>query len=206
MTKIVSFLHNDSKLLAANSYLLYDEDNNAVVIDPSLEDKEIINYAKHNKLKIKAILLTHGHYDHIRGVDYLVKHTKAPLYISTYEVPLLTKPEFNGIEEEKVIVKTKAIEIDDNDIINVLNEPIKVIATPYHTEGGVCYYLEDSKILISGDSLFKLWLGRTDLITSCPEKREESLKKLMKLPDDVIVYPGHGYDTTIGNERKRIIF
>ena len=103
---------------------------------------------------------------------------------------------------EPVYIKSKIDTISDKQELNILSEPIRVIETPYHTIGSVCYYLKDSKILFSGDSLFKDSIGRDDLPTSIPYRKSASLNKIMSLPEDVKVYPGHGLFTSIGEEKK----
>ena len=96
----------------------------------------------------------------------------------------------------------KATTVSDKEIINELKEGIEVIETPFHTRGSVCYYLEDSGILFSGDTLFKSSIGRDDFPGSCPKEKDRSLAKIMELSDTVKVYPGHGLFTFIGEEKK----
>jgi len=202
--KIIPFTYHDEDDLCANTYVLVDETNSCVVVDPSVDYNGIIDYINKNSLTLKAVLLTHSHFDHMRGVDRLKNKFKCPLYVGFDDIDGLTDISKNCSRYygKWVRVESKALPVSDNDILNVVDEPIKVIYTPYHTCGSVCYYLQQSNLLLSGDSLFKMAIGRSDLPTSTPESTEESLMKLFRLPDETKVYPGHGAQTTIKSERK----
>ena len=102
-----------------------------------------------------------------------------------------------------VSINSKANTVKDFDTIKGLEEDVLVIHTPFHTVGSVCYYFSNNKILFSGDTLFYNAIGRNDLITSVPGKTKESIRKIFTLPDEVKVYPGHGINTTIGEERYK---
>lgn len=203
--KVIPFISKSILELSANSYFLIDEQNRAIVIDPSFEGREAIDFLKNNHLTLKAILLTHGHFDHIRGVNILLKEYNVPVYIGEEDEEFLTNPTLNcsdRFSRKNITLKAEPILIKDGDSINVLSESIFVIATPYHTEGSKCFYLKDSDILFSGDSLFKESVGRSDFSTSSPHKMKDSLKKLMSLPKETKVYPGHNEETTIEHEQK----
>lgn len=198
--KIECFYYNSREELAANTYLLIDK-NECVVVDPSCDYDGVIEYINNNNLKLKAILITHAHFDHIRGVNRLAKCFNTPIYCHFLDIDALKNPHLNCSEENNVIVNFAPIAIEDGQILNLLkNEPIKVIHTPYHTIGSVCFYFTKSKILISGDSLFKMTIGRDDLPTSDPNSKRSSLSKLSVLPEETKVYPGHGSMTTIKHE------
>lgn len=201
--KVEAFTYKFEDELAANTYIAIDDSNKCIIIDPSVDYDGIVLFIKKNKLKPKAILLTHGHFDHIRGVDRLVSTYKIPLYCHYLDNDLLydTNKNCSGDYYEQIILKSKALLVKDNDLINVFGDTIKVIHTPYHTEGSVCYLLVNSNILFSGDSLFKLTVGRDDLPNSVPSEKANSLKKIMTLNDDIKVYPGHGNSTNLGYER-----
>ena len=202
--RIIPFYHTSFDL-CSNTFLLIDDSNNCVVIDPSTVDDGVINTLKNNHLNLKGILLTHGHFDHIRGVKHLLDAFKVNVYIHSNDVPLLTNPSLNcsdRFSRENITLKTKSITISDGQEVGLLEEKIKVIHTPFHTMGSVCFYLPDAKALISGDTLFQYSIGRVDLATSNPSLVGSSLKKIMSLPDDTRVYAGHGPETTIGTERK----
>ena len=199
-----SFTYEYDNELYANTYIFFNDNKNCVIIDPSKEDEKVVKYIRDNGLSLKAILLTHGHYDHIRGVDMLVEAFKAPVYIHKFEKKLLEEPELNcsdRFSRKEVIIKSKTIDIEDGMRIKGLDEDVIVLFTPYHTKGSCCFYLKDSKILLSGDSLFFEGFGRYDLKTSQPSKVRESLEKILSLPSDTLVYPGHGQWTSIQHER-----
>ena len=201
--KVIPFIYNDEDDLMANTYVVIDN-KDCIVIDPSKAYEGIVQYIIKNGLTLKAILLTHGHFDHMRGIDILVNTFHAPLYIGFYDEPNLLDARKNlstYMNDENLIVQAKALTVFNKEVIKVLSEDIEVIETPFHTKGSVCYYLKDSKLLFSGDTLFKLSIGRDDLPGSEPRQKMNSLKKLMMLPNDVKVYPGHGGFTNIYDEK-----
>ncbi len=202
--KIVPFIYDDIDDLFANTYLLIDKSSSCVVIDPSKDNDNLINYIRKNNLVLKAILLTHGHFDHIRGVSRLVTAFNCPVYISFEEKETLTNTLFNCsyMGENEVIVDEEVTLVNDGDAIDILDEPISVIATPFHTKGSLCYYLKESKALFSGDFLFEGSVGRCDLPTSSRKDFANSISKILALPDETKVYPGHGSFTSIARERK----
>lgn len=202
--QLTPFIYHDTDDLMAHTYVLAMDNGNCIVIDPSNSNDSIINFLEKNSLNCVAVLLTHAHFDHMRGVDKLVNKYNAKLYVGFDDVPALKDQEKNcsyycGTD---VVVNAEAIPVADNEILHLIDEDIKVIYTPYHTCGSVSYYLEKSGVVFTGDSLFANAVGRTDLPTSTPRSLEDSISKLMKLPDDVKVYPGHGRFTTIGTERR----
>ncbi len=202
--KVEKFNYNDRDDLFANTYVVSDSLNNAVIIDPSVDYDGIINYLERNSLTPKAILLTHGHFDHIRGVSRLINKYNIPVYIHFLETPLLTDPYLNGSElfGNSVSLSNIAtlITITDKQVLKILENEIIVIHTPYHTEGSVCYYIKKDNILFTGDTLFKLSVGRNDLPTSTSKYTESTFDKLKALPEATKVYPGHEGNTTIGFE------
>ena len=188
--------------LENNIYLLLDENSKkAVIIDAAENLPEIQEEAK--GYTVEKILLTHGHFDHIMGLTDLKKTFNAKAVINKNDIiisdnineftRLFNLPDSNPPSYEEFI--------SDGDEISVGNMKIKVIATPGHTEGGVCYLVDNN--LFSGDTLFRQSVGRTDLFGGNFEKLSDSIKKkLFKLDDKTKVYPGHGPDTTIGFEKK----
>lgn len=195
----------------ANSYLVIDKNSNCLLIDTNEKVDEIIKTIKRDNLTLKAILLTHGHYDHMVGINEFLKRIdpELPVYLYKEEVPFLTHQSLNlakfideNVPSSYVIEAKNIVKLSEGDKIDILSEAISVIHTPFHTSGSLCYFLEDENALFSGDTLFYSSIGRTDLPTSEPHKIETSLEKLMKLDDEVVVYPGHGKSTTIGREKK----
>lgn len=192
-------------ICATNTYFLYKEDSrDIVVIDPA--DKGDFLYGKFNEkgFNVKAIILTHGHFDHIWGIELLKELSEAPVYASEDEKELLKNVNENAskMAGRPCTVKPDFL-LKDNEEFELCGIKIKMIKTPGHTIGGCCYYIEDAGFLISGDTLFRESVGRTDLPTGSMGTLVKSIKeKIMVLPDDTKVYPGHGPETTIGFEKE----
>ena len=190
--------------LENNMYLLVDEKTKqAVLIDATALVSEIIDTVKELGADVKYILLTHGHFDHIMGLNDLKEALNAQAVINKNDLTLSDKiNEFTrmfNMPETTPSVYEKFV--DDGDVIQAGDMKIKVISTPGHTEGGVCYLVDDN--LFSGDTLFRDSVGRTDLWGGNFEKLSDSIKnKLFKLDDNIKVFPGHGPMTTIGYEKK----
>jgi len=183
--------------LPTNSYLVYDK-GEAILIDCGGEEETILKFLKKHPIKLKYILLTHGHFDHIE-VHKILKETKAKLGIHKKDSLMLRHPANLSYNDMEPIHED--FNIHGGDIFRISNTELEVIETPGHSPGGICFYSEKSKILFSGDTLFKKAIGRTDLPLSNEKDMIKSLKRLMKLKDDIQVYPGHGDQTTIGKER-----
>ncbi len=191
--------------LDTNCYIIYNEDSNkAIIIDPADQAQEIIKQLGEAALTPVAILLTHGHFDHIMATSAVAKEYNIPIYTSEAEKELLGNAKLNCAEMMgKSYILTPDIYIKDNEVLTLAGLTIKVIHTPGHTAGGLCYYFEKEAVLISGDTLFFESIGRTDFPTGNSTNLLESIQnKLMTLPDEVKVYTGHGENTTIGHERN----
>ena len=202
MLEVIPFLYEDIDELKANTYLIKDNKKKCVVVDPGVDNDKLGDYIKKNKLSLQAVLLTHAHVDHMRGVDRLVDRFKCDLYIGFDDEIGLTDEEYNCAVEldESLIIRAKAKTVADNEILKILSEDIKVIYTPFHTRGSVCYYFINNKLLFSGDTLFKMSVGRDDLPGAIPSKRRESLEKIKKLLEETKIYPGHGPNTVLKTE------
>lgn len=188
-----------------NCYIVRDPGSKeAVVIDPADQAEKIDKYLKENDLVCKRILLTHGHFDHITGAESLKGLTGADIYAHENEVDLLRDPDLNASAIMGYEVRLEPdILLKDKEEFEAAGMTWQVIYTPGHTGGGVCYYLKDKGILFSGDTLFHESVGRTDLPTGNHEQLMESVNgRLLVLPDETEVYPGHGRPTTIGHERS----
>ncbi|WP_250227536.1 MBL fold metallo-hydrolase [Anaeropeptidivorans aminofermentans] len=193
-----------------NAYIYYDENTKeAVLIDPGKDEDKLIHALNENGLVLKAILLTHGHFDHISAVNEVIAKINVPVYAHEDEIDFLLDPMENESKRlgwHAVSVKTDVV-LKEGDIVKVGEGELKVIHTPGHTKGGVCYYDEKNGILFSGDSLFFESVGRSDFPYGDGKALVENLKKkIAVLPEDVKVLPGHGRATTIGHEKKMNFF
>jgi len=189
--------------ILTNCYILADpETKEGVVIDPGADFEKIWKNIEKNGVIVKKIVATHGHYDHLGAVNELRKKTKAEFLIHKEDVIFAEHPEANGsalFGDGTVSAKADAF-LKEGDTVKAGNLELKVIHTPGHSPGGIC--LLTGEELFSGDTLFYRSIGRTDFANASFYVIMESLKKLMKLPDATKVYPGHGYLTTIGEERR----
>ena len=202
MIQVIPFIYESNDELYANTYVLIDDNKDCVVIDPGKAYDGLVNYIKKNILNLKAILLTHGHVDHIRGVDTLVKAFKAPVYIGFDDLMMLTDT-FSNCSEflgEKVVVTAKADTLADKDVLHLLDEDILIIHTPYHTAGSLCFYLKESNLLFTGDYLFMHGIGRADLPNAKPHAFNSSLNKLKMLSGEAKLFPGHGKTSVLQKE------
>lgn len=190
--------------LLTNCYIAADEDTkNAVLFDAPSDAKKIIEYLNKNDLTLTHIFLTHAHFDHIMALEEIKNATGAKLLLHKEEEKYLNDPDLNlsGENPIKLAKSDNDILLSDGDEIMVDSIKIKVIHTPGHTVGGVCYLIDD--ILISGDTLFSGSIGRSDFPLGNFDTEITSIKeKLLVLDDDIKVYPGHGFSTTIGKQRK----
>ena len=187
-----------------NCFFLINEDTKELlIIDPADRAQGIIDWIQSEGLKPVAILLTHGHFDHIMAVEGLRKEYQIPMYASKDEVEVLANPQLNVSTMMGAYVSMKADELfADGDVLELAGMKLKVISTPGHTIGRVCFYIEEEKMLISGDTLFEASVGRTDFPTGSSRQLINSIKtRLFILPEDVNVFPGHGEVTSIAYEK-----
>ena len=192
--------------LLTNSYIVCDEESKeAMVIDPGGEPEKIAEVLDILGASLKYIFVTHCHADHIGGIAELKKLKGGKILISRPDAEGLYNEEINlayYINMEKPELEADS-RVDDDDLIHVGNIEFKVIATPGHTKGGLCLYSEKEKLVFTGDTLFALSWGRTDLPTgSFVEIITSITNRLMTLPDHTIVYPGHGKITMIQDEKN----
>ena len=190
--------------MQANCYLVWDEQSKeAVVIDPGGDPDTIIDAISRNSLKVIHIINTHGHVDHVEANDLIRQKTGATLLIHSADVSLLQDLELNLSQAlgrgKNFLPPTKTLE--DKDKLKLNGFELEVLHTPGHTPGSICLY--GDKRLFSGDTLFADGVGRTDLPGGNFRQLKDSLEhKILKLSDEVVVYPGHGPNTTIGKERR----
>ena len=184
-----------------NSYIISNEKKECIIVDPGLDYKDVAKYIKEKYIP-KAILLTHGHLDHIDGILYFMD---LPIYINKLEEEMLYDSNLSlyymvGRVSPFNKGNLNIYYVKDGDSINLIGMNIKVLETKGHTKGYVCYYYD--KYLFSGDTLFRGSCGRCDFPTGSFSDMKKSLNILMdKFDDDVVVYPGHGDSTTIYEER-----
>ena len=174
------------------------------LINKETKETLLVDPADNAPYLMKANLLTHGHFDHIYAVNDLKKSLDVPVYAYADEAALMGDSWMNRSKAwAEAMTVTPDILLHDGDELDLAGFHIRVIHTPGHTAGSCCYYFEEEKILIAGDTLFYESYGRTDLDTGSEAAIMRSLREqLFLLPDDVEVYPGHGDSTTIGHEKK----
>ena len=190
--------------IVTNCYIIKDEETNEVmVIDPGGETNKIIDMINILEGNLKYIYLTHCHGDHIGAVEELRNKKGGKVLIHSDDYEGLKNPEINltGFMSKLPISIDADARVNDGDLLHVGNIEFRVIHTPGHTKGGSSLYSEKEQMLFSGDTLFKGMWGRTDLPTSSFEDIMKSINdKLLVLPDDTVVYPGHGIITKIIEE------
>ena len=188
-----------------NCYFLYQEDSKKIiVVDPADRGEYLYNAFKEAGLEVAAILLTHGHFDHIWGCNQLRELAGVQVFAFEDEKDLCENAKLNVSEDVgRSYTATVDWYLKDGETVTIEGMEFKVIWTPGHTQGSCCYYFEKDNILISGDTLFEGSVGRSDLPTGDGKLLSRSLKeRLMILPDETLVFPGHGNSTTIADEKK----
>jgi hydroxyacylglutathione hydrolase len=182
--------------LSTNCYVVHSQNTReAIVIDPGFdypfEDDRIFHYVDTEKLRVKFIVNTHGHSDHVSGDKALKKRYTAPVCIHEFDAYMLNETNESGLVPNVILKDGSSVEFGD--------AKLKVIHTPGHTKGSICLLAE--KLIFTGDTLFAGGIGRADFPGSSYSDMMSSLKKLQELPDNLVVYPGHGPSTTIGQEK-----
>lgn len=189
--------------LATNCHIIIDENKNCIAVDIA-EAPLFLKYLKENNLKLKAIFLTHGHFDHIGGVEDVQKVYDVPVYLHEADKICLESSEYNVsyLLGKAILPDIKNIIClnDDNTEICILGINFKVIHTPGHTKGSVCYDTGD--ILFSGDTIFAGSRGRTDFPGGSNKDMLASFRLLKNLDGNRKIYTGHGSETTLDYERK----
>ena len=194
-----------------NCYFIYKENTTTtedlqqvILIDPAEDGERIYKTMQQKGYSVGGILLTHGHVDHIAGVNELRKLSGAKVYACMQEGNLLQDMRLNLSTMFDMPCKVTAdVLLKDGEMYNIAGVDFQMIATPGHTEGSCSYYFKEGGFLISGDTLFEGSVGRTDFPTGSMGVLVRSIKqKLFALPDKTLVYPGHGGSTTIGWEKE----
>ncbi len=191
-----------------NTYVLSDETGECIIIDPGMqgdvEETEIVDYITSNNLKPVMLLLTHAHIDHIVGNNFIAEKYNLPLTAHKDCVPFLTNAVAHASAFGLVLDRVKDIDnyIDEEKEIKFGNSSLKILFTPGHANGSLCFYSPKDSFVITGDVLFNQSIGRTDLKTGDYDLLQNSIwEKLFTLPDETVVYPGHGPETSIGFEK-----
>jgi hydroxyacylglutathione hydrolase len=192
--------------LQCNCSILGDEQRGeAMVIDPGDQVEDILAILRQEKLTLKQIVVTHAHIDHVGGAMKLKAATGAPILMNQSDYALLKMIDMQAAWVGMRSPGTVQIDegIDEGRVLKIGNITGSVIQTPGHTEGSICLYFPEEKKLIAGDTLFAGSIGRTDLPGGSFDKIIRSLHtRVLTLPDDTVVTPGHGPQTTIGEERE----
>jgi glyoxylase-like metal-dependent hydrolase (beta-lactamase superfamily II) len=187
-----------------NTYLVWDElSGEAVIIDPAMPSQDLLDFISKQSLTVKYIINTHGHADHIGGNAYFHQKTNAPVCIHKDDAAMLENSKLNlsAFLNAEVTQPGAQILLQDRDTLRLGEKTLQMIHTPGHTKGGICIMTDN--LLFSGDTLFRLDVGRTDLPGGDFEALKSSIRtKLFNLDDALIVLPGHGPASTIGNEKK----
>lgn len=184
-------------MFQTNCYLVYN-DSEMLIIDPGASFKKIDEaISKHENVKVVAILLTHGHFDHIGAADKLKEKYNCPIIASKDDEKILRNIKYNSLAGFAAEVESD-IDWIEKDELNIGSINVKVLFTPGHSAGSVMYIIDNK--LFSGDTLFRLSVGRTDLYSGSSYLLRESLQQLYNLDRDMIVYPGHEGSTTVGFE------
>ena len=196
--------------LQCNCSILGDETSGeAIVIDPGDEISRILALIDKHRLTVKQILVTHAHIDHIAGAHQLKQLTGAPILYNQRDIPLVNvmdvQASWIGVPTPKVSAPDE--DLKDGQTISIIGLSGTIIHTPGHTQGSSCLYLPDHTLLIAGDTLFHGSIGRTDLPGGNTQQLLKSIHdRLLTLPDEVKVIPGHGPNTSIGTEREKNVF
>jgi len=191
----------------ANCYIVINENKDCLIIDPGGDGEKLIKKLTALRVQPKAILLTHGHFDHIEAVDEIREHYQIPVWIHEKESKWLLDPALNGskkyVDLPDISVKKADQFFRKEGRMDMEGFTLELFHTPGHSPGSVSFYFPEDRIAIVGDTLFNGGIGRTDLVEGNHEVLIASItNKLLSLPDDAIIYPGHGPWTTPEDERK----
>ncbi len=197
----MKFTTVSTPMMDENAYLL-SSDKAAIIIDPGEMTEEIRRFIKENSGKEFAILLTHNHFDHIMGANEARNLSGGKVYICEYDAKGLFDSSLNL--SERFCLECEPFEADelvnDADELNIGDIPVKVLLTPGHSKGSVCYVIGDR--IFSGDTLFRMSVGRTDFVGGDRTEQAKSLKRLCSIEGDFEVYPGHGPATRLSYEKQ----
>ncbi len=192
--------------LWTNSYVIDDGNGTALCFDAGGDPADVLGWLRNENLKLAAIVLTHGHMDHILGVASLARATGAAVYVPEGDETLLRDPNMNLAAEFGYSVEPVKADhiVRDGDVFTAGNMTVEALHTPGHTLGSSCYIVSqgEEKLLVSGDTLFARSIGRTDLAGGDADAMTKSLARLAAIPGDMPVLPGHGPETSLERERQ----
>lgn len=206
MLQIKNFVFN---FICVNTYLLYDATKEAIIIDPGNvapeENQQLVDFVEKEKLNVKYIVNTHPHIDHVLGNDFCRTHFGAKLLMHKAGLPIYDNSFAYciafGIDHDKFPPADEFIA--ENDVIAFGKQQLAVIYTPGHADGSICLVHPTENLIFVGDVLFEGSIGRTDLPTGNSDVLISNISnKILTLPDDMVVYCGHGNSTTIGKEKQ----
>ena len=189
--------------IRANCYIAETAPNQCVAVDIGGQSRLFLEFLSMKKLKLSKIFLTHGHFDHMCGVEDVVKETGAEVFIHENDAPMLNSPSLSlasNMSFGEFRPVSRYTTVKDGDIIEDGNCKFKVLHTPGHSMGSVCYICEDA--IFSGDTLFCCSIGRTDFTGSDPKLMASSLRKICEIQGDYKVYPGHNDFTQLTYEKE----
>ena len=196
--------------IQVNTYVIYDDTKQCAIVDPGMEttaeNDELINFLEKNELSPKYILLTHSHIDHVAGLEILCQKYNLPATLHNDALKILHQAEIYASVMNFEIASLKNLptqSIEDKEVIKVGDIEIEALAVPGHAAGSMAYCLHEEQVVFTGDALFCQSIGRTDLPTGNYDQLIENLKtKILTLPNDYLILPGHGPESTIGDEKK----
>lgn len=191
-------------MVATNCYFVQNQETaELLIVDPADSPELIEQQVQKMGGRVCAILLTHGHFDHMAAADACRRKFGVSVYACSQERQVLENPSYNlsGLWAEPITLEAD-VYVEDGLGLSLAGFDIQVLHTPGHTAGSVCYYLEEERTLLSGDTLFDGSYGRTDLPTASMRQMRESIRRLLELPGDTAVYPGHGASTEIAEEKR----
>lgn len=187
--------------MQTNCYVVYNENQDCVIIDPGANGQKVAKYIEQNELNLKAILLTHGHFDHIGAVDYLYSKYQCPIYTHNESFELLKNPDFNlSFYEQPFVLKSPVLAVADE--MNISGFVFQWYLLEGHCQGSSMIYYPSENALFSGDVLFAGSIGRFDFPTSSHLETKKSLEKIKNFTFDARLLPGHGEESTLKFEQE----